>query len=425
MATTLDVPVPVLTGPGRASVSRRRREDTATHAAAQHTTSSTQRRGSWTTKTRLRKPVMQTPPAPRPPDLFDLALRSLADGALPPTFDIIAPGPPPSATTTCGSSDPPSVHPLESTVGSENALAPGLNDSKTYHFRHNSWAPTRRRVRTALAELAPSHVVSLARRDRFEDCGRRSWIMQSTTDPTHFKFVTDHCRDRFCVPCGQHRANVISENLDRRLGPGPYRFLTLTLRHSDTSLSSQLTRLLKSFRRLRQRAFFKERVTGGSAFFEMKRTPDGRRWHPHLHVILEGRYLPHPLIKAAWLDITGDSYVVDIRLVRDRAYTIWYCAKYSTKPVPPSVVRDPHALTEAIVALSGRKLINPFGPWARWNLLEEPSDDDWTIFCHVNSVVDTLYRDLATTLAMRAVWKRYAAGNAPADFHFTLPPPDD
>lgn len=402
MTTTLDVLGTVLTGPCRASVSRWRRGDPQDHAAILLLPSTINRPGSWTIKTRLRKPVMQL--------TFDCPDRADHQNA-------------PDTTTCCGS-DPTSVHPLESTVGSGDALAPGVNDSSAYHFRHTSWAPTRRRVRTALADLAPSCVVSLARRDRFEDCGRRSWIMQSTTDPTHFKFVHDTCRDRFCVPCGNHRADVISENLNRHLGDGPYRFLTLTLRVSDTSLASQLTRLLKSFRRLRQRTFWRERVTGGCAFFEMTRTFSGQRWHPHLHVIIEGRYLPHPMLKAAWLDITGDSTIVDIRFIRSRHAAVNYCSKYATKPLPACVVRDHDALTEAIVALSGRKLINPFGPWSHWKLLDEPSDDDWTLYCHVNAVLDAVHHDLTTTLAMRAIWHRHAAGNAPADFHLELPPPD-
>jgi hypothetical protein len=37
-------------------------------------------------------------------------------------------------------------------------------------------------------------------------------------------------------------------------------------------------------------------------------------WHPHLHVIAEGRFLDKHALSAAWHHATGDSFVVDIRI---------------------------------------------------------------------------------------------------------------
>lgn len=346
----------------------------------------------WTDKTRSENPVMQL------------------------TFD--SPTPPSPAPPT-------SVHPLESTVDRPHALASAPDDCLAYSFRHSSWAPTRRRVYAALALLAPSPQVTHERLDRFVSCGRRAWVMQHKADPARFKFAIDCCHDRFCVPCGRHRATVISENLARRLDNGRYRFLTLTLRSSDTPLARQLDRLIKGFRKLRQRSFWKERVTGGAAFFEVKWMPETRRWHPHLHILLGGNFVPQHMIKAAWFEITGDSKIVDIREVKRRADVIWYCCKYSTKPLHHSVVRKPQQLRIAINALADRKLINPFGTWVKWALLKPPPDDNWHLYAHLNEAIRCIKTDLHTARQLENAWSAFAAGIGPADFTIDRPPSTD
>lgn len=317
-----------------------------------------------------------------------------------------------------------SVHPLESTVDRPLALASVEDDCQAYSFRHSSWAPTRARVWAALQALSPSPTVKYERLDRFASCGRRAWIMQHTAEPARFKFVIDSCHDRFCVPCGNHRATVIAENLARRLGPGPYRFLTLTLRSANSPLSDQLDRLFNSFRKLRQRAFWRERVAGGAAFFEVTWLPDTLHWHPHLHVIIAGTFLPHAMLKAAWLDITGDSNIVDIRFIRTRETVIHYCSKYATKPLHPSVVRHADTLRNAIHALSGRKLVNPFGDWAKWALLKEPSDGHWELYCYVDAACRAFHCDLHSARQFENAWSLFATGQGPAIFALDQPPTD-
>ena len=54
----------------------------------------------------------------------------------------------------------------------------------------------------------------------------------------------------------------------------------------------------------------------------------------HIHIVYEGDYLPQHELSEVWADITGDSYVVDIRgtpngMSRDRAAN--YVTKYITK----------------------------------------------------------------------------------------------
>lgn len=239
------------------------------------------------------------------------------------------------------------------------------------------------------------------------------------------KFVIDTCHDRFCMPCGRHRAAVISENLNRKLGSEPHRFLTLTLKHSDTPLAAQLDRLFNAFKRLRNRAFWKEVVTGGASFFEVTWNAYDRRWHPHLHVIIAGSYLPKAFVKLAWKEITGDSDIVKIQFIRHRDHVVHYACKYATKPLHHTVICDSDALAECVLALSDRKLISCFGAWAKWALLEEVSDGEWTLFAHVDAALDGSSIDLHTLRQIQAAWNAFATGTGPATFTLDRPPPDD
>jgi len=104
-------------------------------------------------------------------------------------------------------------------------------------------------------------------------------------------------------------------------------------------------------------------------------------------LVVEGKYLPKEELTQAWLQITGDSYVVDIKLVRDPRSVGYYITKYATKPLDPKLLRQPHALAEAIEALRGRKLLYAFGNWSRWQLLTHPTDEAWVLYGHINELL--------------------------------------
>lgn len=227
---------------------------------------------------------------------------------------------------------------------------------------------------------------SPARIAAFRSCGAGFWILRKPGNHGDIKIVPDYCHDRFCEPCGRQRQAVIRLNLTDKLLDHPHRFLTLTLRSGPESLTELLDRLLRCFKRLRATTFWKEKVYGGAAFIELTINTDTGAWHPHLHVILDGKWLDHALLRPLWRQITGDSYVIDIRLIRNREKTIHYITKHSTKALPPSVIHDSAALEEAVVALRGRKLCYTFGSWSRWRLLKPPTDDQWETVCHSNEL---------------------------------------
>ena len=51
---------------------------------------------------------------------------------------------------------------------------------------------------------------------------------------------------------------------------------------------------------------------------------------PHYHMLIRSKYIPHPVAKAAWQDLTGAS-IIDIRQVKEKFNTYFYLLKYLSK----------------------------------------------------------------------------------------------
>lgn len=325
---------------------------------------------------------------------------------------------------TLPASDPPtSVHPLESTETPDPASPSPSPPRSPDSFRHASWKFYRTLTTDALTHLSRQGRVSAVRAERFAECGHTAWILRHLTTPDRYKVVLDCCHDRFCVPCGRTRAHVVADNLRRRLAPTPHRLLTLTLRHSDTPLHSQLTRLFLSFKRLRSRTFWRQRVTGGAAVLELAFNDQTRLWHPHLHVILQGRYMLHSSLRALWLEITGDSDIVDIRILHNAPSIVSYITKYITKPLPARLYSDPDVLRAAIVALNHRKTVFSFGTWVRWRLLQPHDSSEWTLYSHVNALPYALPETEALNDRILAAYHAWYDGTGPPEFTIRAPPP--
>jgi hypothetical protein len=313
--------------------------------------------------------------------------------------------------------DPPSLDPHESTEVEPRASA-SPPEYDPWHdtqrsFRHSGWAHTRQKVLDALHRSE----TSLARRARFKSCGHSWWVLRSTDHPGRYKRALDTCRDRFCEPCGRDRASILRRNLATHLPATPLRFITLTLRSSDDGLSRQLDRLYGSYKLLRAKRIWRDRVTAAAAFLELTLPEQTYRWHVHLHVLAAGEFLPQGDLSAAWLDVTGDSKIVDIRLVKHRKTAISYVTKYVTKPLPHSVTAHPYHLAEAVIALQHRKLINVTGAWKRWRLLRDPDDDSWAL---IGSWEEIEYRALNGD-AWAEELLTAAASADPATGEFTAP----
>lgn len=272
---------------------------------------------------------------------------------------------------------PSVVHPPETkpqspadpfTAGTPEVLALELN------FRHSGWAGNRERVYAALRRVEPSDW----RINNFGSCGCNAWVEKSIDEPPTFRVRSDRCHDRFCLPCGQERSRVIAHNIRERINPKHTRFVTLTLKTDTEPLTESLDRLYAAFARLRRSNLWAGTQNGGVAMLEIKWNPDPGRWHPHLHILTEGKYIAHAALSKAWLKATGDSFVVHVRAIRNVGVAVGYVVKYASKPHDPSLFRDFDRLCEAILALKGRRLCLTYGTWRGVKLTEVPETGTWT-----------------------------------------------
>lgn len=281
------------------------------------------------------------------------------------------------------------VHPDETTSDPWNATqrtgqSPAPSSTETI-WRHSGWKRRRANVRHALliSNQPPKRVES------FDRCGADAWIFADPETPGRYRVGSSTCRDRFCQPCATDRAHLIRHNLnailaDRRKEHGlnrrfAFRFVTLTVKtRPGDHLSDTLDNLYAWFKRLRASKLWKTSVSGGAAICELKYIDDTKRWHPHLHVITEGRYIPQDDLRAEWHRITITSHVVDVRAIRDDAECVRYVTKYASKPMAGTIADQPDLLAEAIGATRGRKLLHCFGRWHKYKLLARPDGPDWT-----------------------------------------------
>lgn len=292
----------------------------------------------------------------------------------------------------------PDRDPLDPSIDLEETRVRSIrpvNRDRGIMFRHNTWGDDRARV----AEVLEGVFKGSQRYWAFMDCGSRPVVFQHPEDPDRYKIGCQRCHDRFCLPCSQDRARLIVANLKEQIPYERTRFLTLTLKHSNEPLRSQLDRLYKSFSDLRRRAFWKATVTGGVAFLEVKLGKTSGKWHPHLHVLVRGKYIPQKVLSDQWLQITGDSHIVDIRLATDPNAVYSYLAAYVTKGWGRGIYRDIDRLREAMDAVKGRKLLTCFGSFAKLNLLKKPDPEAWTELGTLHEVMEMARRGQAWAIA--------------------------
>jgi hypothetical protein len=223
--------------------------------------------------------------------------------------------------------------------------------------RHFIWKNTRRDILAALL----SDPLSATRASRFAWCGYDAWVQRSNAPIPAYRIVANYCHDRMCLPCQATRSRQLAARIAPMLQGHRLRFLTLTIAHTPDPLKDQLNRLTRWFRRLRSTPLWRSAVTGGIAILEVKRSTDGHSWHPHLHCLLLGHYIPQGRLSAAWLRITRTSYYVHIERVDDAAQAVRYVTTYASKPLQFATGADLPALLDAIDALRHRRLVVPFG----------------------------------------------------------------
>lgn len=191
------------------------------------------------------------------------------------------------------------------------------------------------------------------------------------TDDGKVSIAPGFCRCRMCPTCQARRGRDLSLRVGAilRTLDAP-RFVTLTLQAVDHSLKNQLDTLYAAFKQLRGSPFWKAHVRGGVAVVENTWNDQTSRWHPHLHVIVDGSFMPQAALSKEWARVTSGSMIVDIRAIHDRRSAAKYLCDYVAKPVALSTW-PPHAINEFAYALNGRRLLITFGTCHRIRVPED------------------------------------------------------
>ena len=365
----------------------------------------------------------------------------------------------------------------ERRAGSEVAGWRGVDG----HQRHNAgWSVRHRRNRPIGGglEVEGATADELRIGHRIRHCGERLLFRAPNCecDPHARPSLVgaNLCTHRMCHHCSRLRSRKLAQRVHERVdelhigGINRYALLTLTYRDSEV-LDGCIDRCWKDFRTLRNRALWKS-VLGSVATIEIKRGDRSGRWHPHLHVLvarpscdcLRGRRpddygqfcihgrisCPHALnqccIVEAWREITGDSYVIDIRAVRansegDMGGAIREVVKYCTKltEVDPSVRED--GLTDVLElhrAIRKRRLLITTGVFrglreaeSAEELLDDPKSRP-CVFCGTPwEPVAAIWDDRLDRYVVRAIptWERAKAppARAPSGGEATARYPSD
>lgn len=284
------------------------------------------------------------------------------------------------------SPEAPSLDPQETAVGSQPSASSGSPDGRARHeiiFRHSGWSARRARVLAALNRIEAGSDRTL----RFEGCGSHAWIYRDAENADRLCIKADYCHDRFCVPCQNARNLRLRGELMNFAQGKTLRFITLTIATPGMPLANAIDKLLVSFRRLRESKLWKAHVTGGVAVLEVKRSSRSPRWHPHLHILAEGSFIPQRALSQAWRAITRSSFIVDVRFVGDATKAAEYVTKYVTKPIAAHVHNADALLDEAIIAMKGRRTLVAFGTWYGHNFFRHLDTTEWIALAPLNRII--------------------------------------
>lgn len=281
---------------------------------------------------------------------------------------------------------------------------PPANDVET-SYRHGWWSEERGQVRAALARLGTAGRVL----ERWDNCGSDCWVRvnKKTGDVA---LSANTCRHRWCKPCGITRANLIGGNLAGELKRRRFQkflHIVLTTKSTDHKLRDGKAHIFRAFRDLRRLRlgtvpkskkmrgrvvnWWGQWVRGGAAFFETTlntdaSSPDCGRFHHHLHIIAQGRWVPIEDLRSLWASVSRDekrgfpsSSVVWVERIESAEGAAAEVSKYAAKGIDSAIAADPNKLDELITGLRGSRLCFTFGTWRGFELTATPEFDpaDW------------------------------------------------
>jgi hypothetical protein len=201
-----------------------------------------------------------------------------------------------------------------------------LHKSERWTFR----TPTKKDIIKRLEKI--SHKDAL----RMKECCS---LFKHRTCGSHTikSYPTFRCKKLFCPDCAAERASRLSNQTEAKIAEamktnsGRLCLLTLTMKNAVT-LEAGLAKMKKCFTQFKRNKPFKNHIKGYFGGFEYTFNPKTNDFHIHLHlIVLRGKFWNQSDISDAWRDVTGDSFIVDIREIKDAYKGVKEVCKYVVK----------------------------------------------------------------------------------------------
>ena len=263
---------------------------------------------------------------------------------------------------------------LPFTTGNQTSI-PLAAGSAAQEYVNAPWKNQRQALHAALH----NHPLLAADELKFLACGSDAWI-ERNTETGKYRVRAVGCKKRWCPRCaqiirGRLRTQLRQWTTETKLHKGEsFRLITLTLRHTQAPLETQLRFLKAAYRRLRQQRSWPRHVRQAAAIVQVNYNNERDDWHPHLHVLALGTFFAHRELKNAWTKASRGSAIVDIRLIKDPKKACDYVASYITRPDEWDLTTTPRSrIQEYILALRGQRLVILTGQIPKLNLDELPA----------------------------------------------------
>jgi hypothetical protein len=200
-------------------------------------------------------------------------------------------------------------------------------------------------------------------------------------------FCKKHLLCPFCaMRRGAKYLQVYKQRLDVVLAENPKLrafMVTLTVKDGENLLErfTHLRKALKRYQEQRRNALKGQRhveyakAIGGVMSIEIKRGKNSGLWHPHVHMIWLCNDVPSASqLSKEWLELTGDSYIVDVRefygesVVDGFLEVFKYALKFSDMKLADN--------WEAFQTLKAKRLVDNFGLFRGVQVPDDLADDD-------------------------------------------------
>jgi hypothetical protein len=214
-------------------------------------------------------------------------------------------------------------------------------------------------------------------------------VFKHTTCGQHTlkSYPTFRCKRVFCPDCAPERAARLSNQTEAKVNEvvkrekGRLCFLTLTMKNTAT-YEGGLSKMKKNFVKFKRNKSFKEHIKGYVGQFDSTFNPKTNDFHIHLHlIVLRGKFWSQSDISDAWREVTGDSFIVDIREVKNIHKGVKELCKYIVKPLDLMAMPD-DKFREVVELKKGTRMFISGGCFynVKFDAAEDLSDEVFSQF---------------------------------------------